>query len=131
MPETVLVVDDHSLVLTTLVKTLMRAGFDVLPALSGEEALEIASNLHRPIDLLVCDVILPGIQGTELARRLSEFHPETRCLFISGLPDHPRITQDVANSGQMLLPKPFLPQVLIRKAREVLGSEWCVLGSMI
>jgi CheY-like chemotaxis protein len=129
--ETVLVVDDHSLVLTTLVKTLVRAGFDVLSALSGEEALEIASNMHRPIDLLVCDVILPGIQGTELARRLADVHPETRCLFISGLPDHPRITHDVATSGRALLPKPFLPQVLIRKAREVLAAEWCLLSTMI
>src|SRR6266480_4750447 len=98
MPETVLVVDDHSLVLTTLVKTLTREGFDVLAALSGEEALEIACRVRRPIDLLICDVILPGIQGTELARRLADVHPETRCLFISGLPDHPRIVDDVMNS---------------------------------
>ena len=131
MPETVLVVDDHSLVLTTLVKTLVRAGFEVLSALSGEEALEIASHLHRPIDLLVCDVILPGMQGTELAYRLADVHPETRCLFISGMPDHPPISHAVAASGQALLPKPFLPQALVRKAREVLGGELRLLSAII
>jgi two-component system cell cycle sensor histidine kinase/response regulator CckA len=128
---TVLVVDDHSLVLTTLVKTLARAGFKVLSAASGEEALEIASNMHFRIDLLVCDVILPGMQGTELAQRFEDIHPETRCLFISGLPDHPRTYHDVAASGQALLPKPFLPQALIRKAREVLAAELCVLAAVI
>src|SRR3954467_5384728 len=99
MAETVLVVDDHSLVLTTLVKTLARAGFEVLSAASGEEALEIASNLHRRIDLLICDLLLPGMQGTEFALRLADVHPETRYLFISGLPDHLRITHDLGISG--------------------------------
>ncbi|SRR5712692_1197156 len=131
MLETVLVVDDHSLVLTTLVYTLTRAGFEVLSAHSGEEALEIASNLDRPLDLLVCDVILPGMQGTEFARRLATVHPETRCLFISGLPDHPQISNDVATSGHAMLPKPFLPQVLVRKARAVLAGEWCMLSTLI
>src|SRR5215467_1681840 len=70
MPETVLVIDDHSLVLTTLVSTLNQAGFKVLAAASGEEALEIASNTRHPIDLLICDVILPGLPGTEIARRI-------------------------------------------------------------
>src|SRR3954447_1015209 len=65
MPDTVLIVDDHAMVLTTLVETLARAGFEVLPASSGEEALEIASNVHSRIDLLVCDILLPGMQGTE------------------------------------------------------------------
>jgi two-component system, cell cycle sensor histidine kinase and response regulator CckA len=127
MSETVLVIDDHSLVLTTLVSTLSQAGFRVLAAASGEEALEIASNAHHPIDLMICDVILPGMPGTEIARRIAEIHPETRCLFITGLPDHPRILTEIAASGKSLLPKPFLPHVLVRTAREILGIKSCVM----
>jgi two-component system, cell cycle sensor histidine kinase and response regulator CckA len=118
MAETVLVVDDHSLVLTTLVCTLLHGGFQVLSASSGEEALAIASQPGQPIHLLICDLILPGMQGSELARRISKLHPQMRCLFITGLPDHPRITDDITAS---LLAKPFLPHVLIRRAREALG----------
>jgi len=119
--ETVLVVDDHSLVLNTLVNTLAHAGFRVLAASSGEEALQLASRTEGRIELAVCDVILPGMPGTELARRLTKIHPEIRCLFISGLPDHPGILQEIATTGQSLLPKPFLPHVLVRRAREILG----------
>ena len=121
MAQTVLVVDDHSLVLTTLVCTLTRAGFQVLPAASGEEALEIASNPDRSIDLVICDVILPGMSGTELARRITASRPGARCLLITGLPNHPYITSDI-DAGQALLPKPFLPHVLVGKAHEVLAA---------
>ena len=80
MPETVLVVDDHSLVLTTLVCTLLHAGFQVLSASSGQEALTIASRPGQRIDLLVCDLILPDMPGTDLAHRVSELHPHMRYL---------------------------------------------------
>src|SRR5262245_61503148 len=124
MPETVLVVDDHSLVLTTLVCTLLQAGFQVLSAGSGEEALAIASKPGQRIDLLVCDLILPGIPGTELARSISQLHPRMRCLFITGLPDHPRVTAEIVAA---LLPKPFLPHVLVDRAREILASHSCTM----
>jgi CheY-like chemotaxis protein len=131
MSETVLVIDDHSLVLTTLVSTLDQAGFKVLAAASGEEAFEIASSTRYPIDLVICDVILPGITGPEIARRISEIHPETRCLFITGLPGHPRVASEITGSGKTLLPKPFLPHVLIRRAREVLGLNTCVAATAV
>jgi len=86
MPETVLVVDDHPLVLTTLVCTLLHAGFQVLSASSGGEALAVASRPGQRIDLLVCDLILPDMPGTDLASRVSELHPHMRYLYITGLP---------------------------------------------
>src|SRR6266567_4388929 len=107
MQETVLVVDDHLLVLTTLVCTLAHAGFQVLSASSGEEAFEIAANPDQAIHLLICDLILPGMCGTELARRITAGRPDTRCLFITGLPDHPHVASDSAIHNQPLLPKPF------------------------
>jgi CheY-like chemotaxis protein len=129
MPQTVLVVDDHSLVLTTLVCTLTHAGFRVLSASSGEEALEIASNPNRPIDLLVCDLILPGMPGTELARRITADRPGIRCLFITGLPNYPHIAS--IGSGETLLPKPFLPHVLIGTARQVLAGKPHAMAAVV
>jgi len=120
MPETVLVVDDHPLVLTTLVCTLLHAGFQVLSASSGGEALAVASRPGQRIDLLVCDLILPDMPGTDLASRVSELHPHMRYLYITGLPDHPRVTEDIVAA---LLPKPFLPHVLVRRAHEILGTH--------
>jgi DNA-binding response OmpR family regulator len=120
MPETVLVVDDHSLVLTTLVSTLLHAGFQVLSASSGGEALAVASRPGQRIDLLVCDLILPDMPGTDLARKVSEVHPYMRYLYITGLPDHPRVTEDIVAA---LLPKPFLPHVLVSRARAALGTH--------
>ena len=124
MSETVLVVDDHPLVLTTLACTLVHAGYRVLQAASGEEALTLASQSGETIHLLVCDLILPGIPGTELARKLAALHPQVRCLFITGLPHHPRVTAEVTAA---LLPKPFLPHVLIRRARELLSPHLRVM----
>src|SRR5260370_33664550 len=125
MVETVLVVDDHALVLKTLVYTLTVAGFRVLSASSGEEALEIAANPEHAIDLLVCDLLLPGMPGTELARRIAYLRPGSRCLFITGMPDQGHLTAEIALDGAALLAKPFLPHVLVRRSREVLGGS-CV-----
>jgi DNA-binding NarL/FixJ family response regulator len=131
MSETVLVIDDHSLVLSTLVCTLTHAGFHVLSAASGEEAIEIAEKLGKPLDLMICDLILPGMPGTEIARCIGEIHPEARCLFITGLPGYPHVADETALSGQALLAKPFLPQVLVRKVREIMGSGPRVLTAVM
>lgn len=125
MVETVLVVDDHALVLKTLVCTLTHAGYRVLGASSSEEALAIAADPAHRIDLLVCDLLLPGMPGTELARRIAMMQPDSRCLFITGMPDHGYLSAEIALDGAPLLAKPFLPHVLIQRSREVLGGA-CV-----
>ena len=131
MSETILVIDDHSLVLTTLVSTLNQAGFYVLAAASGEEALRIASTTGRCIDLVICDVILPGMSGTEITRRIAELHPRVRSLFITGLPGHPRVISEFSDRRKALLPKPFLPHVLVHKAREILGVRPSLMTAAI
>jgi two-component system cell cycle sensor histidine kinase/response regulator CckA len=120
MLQTVLVVDDYSYVLEVLARSLAYAGFQVLSASSAEQALEIVSDPDCRIDLLICDVILPGMPGPQLVRRVLELRPDIRCLFITGLPDHPLATHELS-TGHAMLPKPFMPDLLIRRAREVLG----------
>lgn len=120
---TVLIVDDHALVLRTLVCTLSRARFEVLSAASGEEALEIASETEKGIDLLICDIILPGIPGSELAEEVAAIHPETRVLFITGWPDQNGTAGELPDPDMEVLAKPFLPEVLLRKVRTILGHS--------
>jgi two-component system cell cycle sensor histidine kinase/response regulator CckA len=129
--QTILVVEDHALVRDTVIRTLMSAGYQVLSAASGEEALTLISATGHSIDLLVCDVLLPGISGTELARQIGGHCPGIRCLFISGLPEHPRVLREIVDYGLNLLPKPFLPHALIGKVRELLGDRPRVLTASV
>jgi DNA-binding NtrC family response regulator len=129
--QTILVVEDHSLVRNTLIRTLTHAGYHVLSAASGEDALAIAADLGQPIDLLLCDVLLPGIPGTELARSILGVRPGLSCLFISGMPDHPRVIREIVDRGLSLLPKPFLPHVLIERVHEILGGRPRFLTAMV
>jgi DNA-binding NtrC family response regulator len=121
-PETVLVVDDNIFVLNTLSASLRHAGYVVLTAQSASEALEIGVRHERPIQLILLDVILPGMDGPELAEQFQRLHPESRSLFVTGLPDTPRVADEIVGRGLALLPKPFLPQTLAQKVREVLAT---------
>jgi len=120
--ETVLVVDDNVFVLNTISASLRHAGFDVLTARSAGEALEIGGERSGPIHLILLDVILPGLDGPELASQFVRLHPETRSLFMTGLPDTPRVAEQIVARGLALLLKPFLPQVLAQKVRDVLAA---------
>ncbi len=117
----VVVVDDEPVVLDTVCTVLGRAGCEVLRADSAETALAIAQSRRARIDLLVCDVILPGMNGPDLAERIVLAHPETLRLFMAGLPDTPDIAEKIVNRGLPFLAKPFLPATLAGKVREVLG----------
>ncbi len=100
---------------------LSRAGYPVLRAANPSEALDIAEVRREPIDLFLCDVVLPELSGPALAERLCLLHPEARCLFMAGLPDQPEIARAVAR-GQAFIAKPFVANDLVQKVREVLTS---------
>jgi len=102
---------------------LERSGFGVLRAASGDEALQIGAGRNDPIDLLLADVVMPGLSGPSLAERFTRLHPETQWLFMAGLPDQPEVSERIASRGHAFLPKPFLPDALIRKVREVLAAR--------
>jgi CheY-like chemotaxis protein len=117
---TVLVVDDEPTVLRVICGILARRGYHVAGAATGQEALEMFDSL-APVDLLLTDVVMPGMSGPQLAERLMGLHPGLRVLFTAGMPDSPDIRRGIFDRGLTLLPKPFLPSQLMAKIEEVLG----------
>jgi len=117
MPEvpTVLVADDDVIVLEFVSFALRKAGFPVLSASGGLQALELVRNSQEPVSLAVLDVCMPGLSGPELFARLREIYPGMRALFISGYnPPQPEIP-----AGSDFLAKPFASPELLRRVREV------------
>jgi two-component system cell cycle sensor histidine kinase/response regulator CckA len=122
-PKTVLVVDDEPFVLSTVCHTLARAGFSVLRASSSEEAIRIAQDHPEAIDLLLTDVVMPGLNGPSLADAFCDLRPRARILFMAGLPDQPEVAERVIGRGCEFLPKPFFPQALIERVRGMLAAS--------
>ena len=120
--ESILVVDDEPVVLGAVAATLRHAGYRVLAASSAGEALEIGRKWLDAIDLMVCDVVIPDQSGPSLADGFRGIHPETRYLFIAGLPDHPDVRLRVLDCGRAFLAKPFMPRDLLHKVRHVLDT---------
>ena len=120
--ETVLVVEDDASVRRLAVLGLRSNGYTVLEASDAVEALELAATAAS-IDLLVSDVVMPGMRGPELAARLREMRPTTRLLLVSGHADSSEAFRDDSGQAIALLPKPFTPERLARKVREVLDSD--------
>jgi CheY-like chemotaxis protein len=118
--ETVLLVEDEAALRNLAQEILRDQGYKVIAAGSGREALELAGSHKAPIDLLVTDVVMPGMDGRELADRLGPVHPETRCLFMSGYTDDAVVRRGVREEGMPFLQKPFTIDALALKVREVL-----------
>jgi two-component system cell cycle sensor histidine kinase/response regulator CckA len=120
--ESILLVEDAE-PLRKLAQTLLTAaGFRVLSAGSGEEALEVASHSGVAFDLLLTDVVMPGMNGRVLAEQLLPRQPGMKVLFMSGYTDSFIAGHGVLDPGTNLLHKPFTEDVLIRKTREVLDG---------
>jgi PAS domain S-box-containing protein len=119
--ETVLVVEDEPRVRRLALLGLRARGYQVLEAANGAEAIEIARSAGTQIDLIVSDVVMPGMSGPELLRELAVIAPQTRALLMSGhaeasiLPPGPGL-------AHAFLPKPYTPERLARKVREVLDG---------
>jgi PAS domain S-box-containing protein len=118
--ETVLLVEDEAALRSLAQEILREQGYKVLAAGSGAEALELAHSHKAPIHLLVTDVVMPGMDGRELADRLVPVHAETRCLFMSGYTDDAVVRRGVREEGVPFLQKPFTIDALALKVREVL-----------
>jgi YesN/AraC family two-component response regulator len=89
---------------------------------NGNEAIALAMEYKDRIDLLMTDVVMPGMNGRELANRLTRIHPETRVLFTSGYTDNAIVHHGVLNEGVSFIGKPYAPSALAKKVREVLGK---------
>jgi len=120
--ETVLAVDDDPVMLELVREVLRPFGYNVLFASSGEEALEVATSLREEkIDLLLTDVILPGIKGQELAKQLLDSHPDVNVLFMSGYICPSMAHNNSEQRFEGFIQKPFAPKSLLRKVRRLLG----------
>jgi two-component system, cell cycle sensor histidine kinase and response regulator CckA len=95
----------------------------VLQATNGVEALEICNLYVGPIDLVVTDVVMPEMGGGELAERLREVRPDTPVLMVSGYAEDAVLRHGIAESRSWFLEKPFTPDALVRKVREVLQAK--------
>jgi len=120
--EKILLVEDSEPLKKLAQKFLEAAGFRVQSAGSGEEALEVAARFGETFDLLLTDVVMPGINGRVLAEQLLPRQPGMRVLYMSGYTDSFIAGHGVLEPGTHLLHKPFTDEVLIRKVREVLDG---------
>jgi PAS domain S-box-containing protein len=119
--ETVLLAEDEDAVRSLARHVLAGHGYAVLEAADGVQALHLAGRHGGAIDLLVTDVVMPDLGGRELAERLTRLHPAVKVLYISGYTDDAVVRHGVARDEVNFLQKPFSPQALARKVREVLG----------
>ncbi|MEP6494916.1 MAG: response regulator [bacterium] len=120
--ETILLVEDATAVRAVARHALERFGYTVLEASSGLSALHAAATRVGPIDMLLTDVVMPGMSGRELAKYLRMIRPETQVLFMSGYTDDAVLRHGVVMSGIAYLQKPFGPDALARKVREILDA---------
>lgn len=118
--ETVLLAEDEESVRALAARILRQQGYTVLEAQDGEAAIEIAREFAGDIDLVVTDVVMPGISGRTLVSRLEETRPGIRSLFISGYTDSAIVHHGLLDSDVAFLQKPFTMESLLRKVREVL-----------
>jgi CheY-like chemotaxis protein len=121
--ETVLLAEDAASLREMIAEILSSRGYRVLAADSGEKALDLARAHAGPIELLLTDMVMPGISGAELAERMHEARPEARILFMSGYTDDVMVQRGILAEETVLLQKPFASEALLRKVREVLDRE--------
>jgi PAS domain S-box-containing protein len=120
--ETLLVVEDEPVVRSLAVRALVDQGYQVLQAADGPAALATARAHDGEVHLLVTDVVMPGMNGKELADRLAAERPGLRVLYVSGYTDHAVVRHGVLEEGIAFLSKPFDLRDLVRTVREVLDS---------
>jgi PAS domain S-box-containing protein len=120
--ETILVVEDEESVRHLTRRFLEQRGYRVLEARNGAEALELAAAHAGPIDLLVTDMVMPGMRGHELAGKLSSLRPQMKVLYVSGYTDGSIVENGELAPGSAFLEKPFSSDALARKVRQVLNG---------
>jgi two-component system cell cycle sensor histidine kinase/response regulator CckA len=120
--ETILLTEDAPALRGMARQILERYGYTVLEAPDGKEALALARSVPGPIHLLLTDVVMPGMSGRELAERFTGHRSEMKVLYMSGYTDDAVVRHGVLRPGIAYLQKPFTPESLAHKVREVLDS---------
>jgi two-component system, cell cycle sensor histidine kinase and response regulator CckA len=119
--ETILLVEDEASLRGMIAEVLIESGYRVLQAHTAEDALQLAHQHRGPIDLLLTDVVMPGMGGAELAEALYVPRPATRVLFMSGYTEDVVLTRGVLAEEVALIQKPFNSSTLLHRIRETLG----------
>jgi len=120
--ETILVIDDETAIRSLICDTLQPLGYNVLVAASDEKAQEWSEKSGITIDLLLTDVVMPGMGGKKLAETLQTMQPDMKVMFMSGYTDEIVAHQDVLKPGTFFIDKPLIPSILTKKIREVLDK---------
>src|SRR5262249_44795361 len=122
-PGTVLVVEDQEEVREVILAVLSSEGFNVLAAAGGDAALALSSRYPETIQLLITDLVMPGMNGKQVADQLILMRPNMKVLYISGYSGDLLARRGISEPDAPHLAKPFTPQALSERVREILGSE--------
>ncbi|MGH7446235.1 MAG: PAS domain S-box protein, partial [Longimicrobiales bacterium] len=120
--ETILLVEHEKSVRDLARRILKRRGYNVLVAADGSEAIDIAEHEQQHIHLLLSDVIMPGLNGQDVAERVRALRPDIRVLFMSGYNEEAVLRDGILAAGAAFLEKPFSPSVLLDRVRRVLSD---------
>lgn len=129
--ETVLLVDDNDVVRSAIKGCLQMNGYTVLEARHGQEALKVWDAHNDPIHLLITDVVMPFMNGQQLAHILNSRHPDLRILFLSGYSGEEIMPEQLSIPSAEFLKKPISMEVLMRKIRELLDSDFIFMSNDI
>ena len=121
--EVVLVAEDEPMVRSVMARTLRDSGYTVLEASNGREALDLLEQRGGAVNLVVADVVMPGMGGREMTARLAERWPQVPVLFTSGYTGLDVVRRGLLEEGREFLQKPLAPEALIRKVRQLVSSE--------
>jgi CheY-like chemotaxis protein len=120
--ETVLVVEDQAEARSVMREMLSRRGYTVLEASNGPDAVEKSRQHPGPIDLMLTDVVMPGLSGRGVAEVLQSERPGIRVIYMSGYTDEAIVHHGILESGLAFIQKPFTSDAFLRKIREVLDK---------
>ena len=121
--ETVLLVEDDDAVREVATRTLSRFGYTVLSAEEGARALEIVEDQGEEIDLLLTDIMMPGMNGVELGLEVARRKPGIKVFYMSGYADQELVRQGLLEPGTTFLQKPFTPRQLVARIRAILDGS--------
>jgi CheY-like chemotaxis protein len=121
--EKILVVEDEEIVRELVCEILRSSGYQVLATDRGSEAERLVRSTKGGIDLLISDVVMPEMNGAEVARRVHELAPRARVLFVSGYSENDMADQGLETLSYQVLQKPFTPSALTAKVREILDGS--------
>jgi CheY-like chemotaxis protein len=121
--ERILVVEDEEMVRHMACRALEDFGYTVLEAMDGPAALELLDSLEEPVDLVLCDIVMPGVSGPALGAAIAERAPQVPIVYMSGYPSQDVARRELVPAGAAFIQKPFRPEDLAAKLRAVLDDS--------